>query len=333
MFGHKWESARGTVVETRIEQTTVDGMAGLQQVPVYVLDVRRSDGRQQRAEVTGVPGMSTDLAPGTLVAVEVNAKTGEFRFSPDHIKASLAAARNTTAVRIERTGGGVTTVVTSGQPGVRVVTGEQAGELIQGLIGGGDRAAALEKVRQLRAEIQAQPGGAAAQVAGLQSLLGGLAGQAGGLSGQADALHDLAARLQAQADQIGQIGQAGQAGRAGQGSQAGPGGPVGFSSPDAPSTFDAVTPTMPAATFSSPADAFGTPTSSVGPPGGSVSFSSPPVPPPSFESPNPADSFSFGTFGQDSKADRIAALTDQRDRGQLTEQQFQAQRQQILDEI
>jgi hypothetical protein len=226
VFGHKWESARGTVVETLIEQATVDGMPGLHRVPVYVLDVREPNGEQVRASVKGVPGMSTDLAAGTLVTVEVNAKTGEFRFSPDHIKAS----------------------------------------------------------------------------------------------------------------------------------RGGPGGSVGFSSPEAPSTFDPVTPAMPAATFSSPADVFGTPTSSVGTPGGSVSFSSPPVPPPSFGPATPADtgrgsfstgSFSAGSFsggsfgsggsfssgGEDGKADRIARIADQRDHGQLTEQQFQAQRQQIMDEI
>jgi hypothetical protein len=121
---------------------------------------------------------------------------------------------------------------------------------------------------------------------------------------------------------------------------------VGFSSPEAPSTFGSTSRAMPpATTFSSPADAVGPPTSSVGPPGGSVSFSSPPVAPPSFgslppgdDSGSPAGGRSFGTggsyspFGQDSKADRIARLEDERDRGQLTEQQFATQRQQIMDE-
>jgi hypothetical protein len=351
VFGHKWESARGTVVETLIEQTTVDGMPGLHQVPVYVLDVRKPSGEHVRAQVTGVPGMSTDLAAGTLVSVEVNAKTGELRFSPDHIKASLAAARNTTQVRVDTTSR-VTTTVTGGQPGmpggagmpgagmpgIHMVGGEQAAELMQAVqalrAGGGDREAAREKIRQLKAELQVQSGGVRDQVFGIQ-------GAAGGLQAQADVLHNLAERLQAQADRLGQ------------GGQAGPGGSVGFSSPDAPSTFDPVTPGtpgMPAATFSSPADVFGPPTSSVGEPGGSVSFSSPPVPPPSFDPVSPSDtragsfsagsfsagSFStgsFSSFGEDGKASRIARLAEQRDHGQLTEQQFQAQRQQIMDEI
>jgi hypothetical protein len=357
VFGHKWESARATVVETLIEHTTVDGMAGLHQVPVYVLDVAKPGGEQVRASVKGAPGMSTDLAAGTLINIEVNAKTGEFRFSPDHIKANLASVRNTTQVRVERTASGtVTTVVTGpGQPatirmpsgagaavpgaqlpGMHMVAGEQAKELMQALLaGGGDRAAALERIKQIKADLQTQAGGIQAQVDGIQA-------QAGGIQAQAAALHYLAEGLQ------------GQAGRTG------PAESVGFSSPEAPSTFDAVPPAMPAATFSSPADVFGPPTSSVGAPGGSVSFSSPPVPPPSFESADPgagsfsggsfsAGSFSGGSFsggsfsggsfsadssfGEDSQADRIARLADQRDHGQLTEQQFQAQRQQIMDEI
>jgi len=41
---------------------------------------------------------------------------------------------------------------------------------------------------------------------------------------------------------------------------------------------------------------------------------------------------SFGGFGE-SKSDRIAALQDQRDRGQLTQQQYETLRQQIQDEF
>jgi hypothetical protein len=40
----------------------------------------------------------------------------------------------------------------------------------------------------------------------------------------------------------------------------------------------------------------------------------------------------FGGFGE-SKSDRIAALQDQRDRGQLTEQQYETLRQQIQNEF
>ncbi|HUZ27086.1 MAG TPA: hypothetical protein VMV07_25335 [Streptosporangiaceae bacterium] len=197
MFGHEWEPARGTIVESRIEQTTVAGEPGLHQVRVYVVDVRKPHGAPLRATVQSPHGASTELAPGMTVRLEINSRAGEVRFDPGP-----------------------------------------------------------------------------------------------------------------------------------------PAGSVGFSSPDAPSTFvpaTPVTPATPAATFSSPADSFGRPTSSVGPPGGSVSFSSPAVAPPAFEPVAPVTPFSAGD--QDSESGRIARLEDQRDRGQLTQQQFEAQRQQIMDEI
>jgi hypothetical protein len=235
VFGHKWEPARGTIVESRVEQVTVAGEPGLHQVRVYVVDVRRPHGQPLRATLPSPYGVSTDPAPGVTVRLEVNAKTGEVRFDPS----APAPAAHAASVR------------------------------------------------------EAQ-------------------------------------------------GQAGPPGRAGA-----PAGSVGFSSPDAPGTFEPVTsaPPVTAATFSSPADSFGVPTSTVGPPGGSVSFSSPAVAPAAFEPVTPAGSFgspgsgsfsaggTFDTFGQDSESDRIARLEDQRDRGQLTQQQFEVQRQQILDEI
>jgi hypothetical protein len=171
--------------------------------------------------------------------------------------------------------------------------------MVQTMMAGGDRTAAMEKIKQVKADIQAQA-------------------QSTGKQGQAET------QVQAGA----------------------PTGSVGFSSPEAPSTFGAMNRAMPpATTFSSPADAVGPPTSSAGAPRGSVSFSSPPVAPPSFgpvapgdDSGSPARGRSFGTggsyspFGHDSKADRISRLEVQRDRGELTEQQFATQHQQIMDE-
>jgi hypothetical protein len=338
VFGHKWEQARGTIVGSRIEQTTVDGTPGLQQVRVYDVDIRKPSGEALRATVQSPYDLSTELSPGVTIRLEVNAKTAEVRFDPSqpaptaHAAASVReAARLAKELRGHGADGGaiVAALASMGQttssgqpgdagmpPGVLVVGGPQmaefgakAAELVQTMMaGGGDQASTIEKIRQLKANIQAQAGNVQAQAAGLQ-------GQAG-IEGQA--------------------GMEGQDGRTGS---------VGFSSPEAPSTFDSVNQAMPAATFSSPADAFGTPTSSVGPPGGSVSFSSPPVAPASFEpvtpakSGSPAGGSSFGAggsyspFGLDSKADRIALLEDQRDRGQLTEQQFATQRQQIMDEF
>jgi hypothetical protein len=107
---------------------------------------------------------------------------------------------------------------------------------------------------------------------------------------------------------------------------------VGFSSPEA-STFDSVAPPAPPAqtTFSSPDPSVGQPTPAFGQPG-----FRPAAPVTTFSSPENQRPFnagsSFGSFGE-TKSDRIAQLEDQRDRGQLTPEQFAAQRQQIQDEI
>lgn len=349
MFGHKWESARGTIVESRVE--AIDGAQGGEQRRIYVVDVRHSNGEMLRATVQSPHDPSTELSPGVTIRLEVNAKTAEVRFDPSQPAPTSHAASARNAVHLARelhgqngdAGAIVAALAKMGQaagsgqlggpgmaPGIHVVggpqaaeLGAQAAELVQTMMAGGDRTAAMEKIKQLKATIQAQAGDIQAQATGTPDQAGpqGYAGPQG---------H---AGVQGQARTPGQAG--------------GPTGSVGFSSPEAPSTFGAVNQAMPpATTFSSPADAFGTPTSSVGPPGGSVSFSSPPVAPPSFGSVtpgqaagSPAGGSSFGTggsyspFGQDSKGDRIARLEDQRDRGQLTEQQFATQRQQIMDEF
>ena len=101
-------------------------------------------------------------------------------------------------------------------------------------------------------------------------------------------------------------------------------------------------------TFSSPDPSVGQPGLSPGPAGSTApatTFSSP-TPPSSFSpggslrSGIAGGSFGSGSFGPGSfggsgttKADRLAGLEDQRDRGQLTPEQFAAQRQQIQDEI
>lgn len=121
----------------------------------------------------------------------------------------------------------------------------------------------------------------------------------------------------------------------------------GFSSPETPGTFDRATPPpAAAATFSSPVApaAFG-PVTPVKP---AVSFSSPTTPAafdPVGAIGSAAGSGSFGadgsfsagsssgSFGLDTKAARLSRLQEQRDRGQLTRQQFEAQRQQITDEV
>jgi hypothetical protein len=100
----------------------------------------------------------------------------------------------------------------------------------------------------------------------------------------------------------------------------GPAGPTAFSSPDPSVGQPGFSPVAPATTFSSPAGPgsfnAGSAVNSGVPAGAGGSFGS----------------GSFGDFGE-TKSDRIARLEDQRDRGQITAEQFAAQRQQIENEI
>jgi hypothetical protein len=347
VFGHKWESAQGKIVDSHLEQRAVDGKSGLHQVWVYHVDVRKPNGQQLRATVTGAPTAGTQLEPGTTVAVEVNSKTAEVRFDPDQVRVQISM-RDPAAVaglrQGQQPGAGMPGVQVfshgqqpgAGLPGVQVVGGAQAAELMQELLaGGGDRAAALEKIKQLRSEITAQSGAPGQNWA----------------QGQHGPPEEVIRQVRTWAQ--GQHGPQQEAPPQVQSWTSGQHGPRDASSPPAASTPPGpVAPpgpvTPPAATFSSPADAFGTPNSSLRPAGGSASppasFSSPPVAPASFEPVSPGSTFgspggagfssgaSFGSFGE-SKSDRIARLEDQRDHGQLTPEQFQAQRQRIMDEI
>jgi hypothetical protein len=208
VFGHKWESAPGTIVESRVEQAAAGEKSGLHQVRVFVVDARQHNGQMIRATVPSPWDASTDLSPGVTVRLEVNDKTGEVRFDP-HTPASPAGP---------------------GSAGAAPVT------------------------------------------------------------------------FSSPADAFGSPGDPAVRG--------GPTGAVGFSSPAAPPAAFA------------PADSgrpAGTGGSSGSPATGSFGESS-------------FSGGSFGAFGA-SRSDRIGRLADQRDRGQLTDEQFQAQRQQIMDEI
>jgi hypothetical protein len=331
VFGHKheheqeWTPVAGTVVESR--QHHHDW--------TYVVDYRAPAGHTVRATVKALPHRNVELAPGTAVGLEVAATTQEVRFgagqpaagapsvrdaihlakemrSPGDGSAAMAAALAGLAQAAAQPGGpeihvtSTTEVHVAGGSEVRVVGGAQAAEVmeaVQALMSGGDHAAAREKLRQLRADMVAQAGGPAPA-----------------------------------------------APAAGNPTTGGPAEPEGFSS-GGPGTFDSVTP-APAVTPVPPPTTFSSPAATVGQPGNfspvvapATTFSSP-VSPGSFEAgsfeagsfaagsfdASPAGSGSFGAFGA-SKSDRIARLEDQRDRGQLTPQQFEAQRQQILDEI
>ena len=303
MFGHKHEHDRewthfgGIVADSRLHHHDW----------TYVVDYRRAEGDMLRVTVPALPGQNIELRIGTQVQLEVDAKSGEARLaagqvlgaggpgareamrlavqlggSGDRGAALAAALGNLGQPGVHVVGGSEVRVV--GGPEVRVVGGAQAAQVmaaVQELMsGGGDPAAAREKIRHLKADLQAQAGLAA------------------------------------------------------------PAEPAGFSSPE-PSTFDSVTPPSapPPTTFSSPDPSVGQP----GPAFGQAGFS-PVAPATTFSSPASAGSFgagsatgssAFGAFGDfgETKSDRIARLEDQRDRGQITPEQFAAQRQQIQDEI
>jgi hypothetical protein len=302
VFGHKnehgwgWTAAAGTVAESRLHHHNW----------TYLVDYKRPTGETFRATVPAPPDQNVELAPGTPVRIETHGKSGEARLAAgQQLGGGVPSAADALRRAGELAGHGDRAAAVAaalaglgpaglGQPGVpgvrvtggtevrviggtevRVVGGAQAAEVmeaVQELMGGGDRAAAREKIRHLQADLRAQADTAV------------------------------------------------------------PAEPEGFSS-GGPATFDSVTPAAPPppTTFSSPDPSVGQP----GPVFGQPGFS-PVAPATTFSSPASAGSFSagssFGAFGE-TKSDRIARLEDQRDRGQITPEQFAAQRQQIQDEI
>ncbi|HEX5292490.1 MAG TPA: SHOCT domain-containing protein [Streptosporangiaceae bacterium] len=312
MFGHKHEHDRewthfgGIVADSRQHHRNW----------TYLVDYRRAEGGTFRVTVPALPDQNVELRIGTQVQLEVDLTSGEARLVPGQVLgAGGPGAREARRLTVQMGGAGdraadvAAALGNLGQPGVhltgstevrvvggsevRVVGGAQAAEVmaaVQDLMSGGDPAAARERIRHLKADLQAQ--------AGLTA----------------------------------------------------PAGPAGFSSPE-PSTFDIMTPPSapPPTTFSSPDPSVGQAGPAFGPPG-----FNPVAPVTTFSSPASTGSFgaesggsgafgaggsagssasgAFGDFGA-TKSDRIARLEDQRDRGQITPEQFAAQRQQIQDEI
>jgi hypothetical protein len=339
VFGHKWEPAEGTVVESRYDHQ--HGARSPNEERVYMVDVRRPDGTTMRAEIRALSFMRAELVPGTVVRLEVHSKTGEIRFdqhhpvvhSPSSHAGQQAAAPGGIAAALA----GLSQAAAQGQlgPGVHIVSqtsevhagggpevtmagGEDTAELMRALLAGGsERAAAVERIKQLKA--------------------------------------DMIARSDHQPGTPGHWEPTGQPGRSGA--------PEGFNSGGGPSTFDQVSSPPPVATarpgipeVSGPGvtpgalGAFGAGgaggaggvsevggVGELGGVGGAEGFGSA-----SGTFADPADVFGSagetfgpagGGFGQGDKTERIARLQQQRDQGQLTEQQFAEQRQRILDEF
>jgi hypothetical protein len=345
VLGHKWESAEATVAASRIEQIG-NGTGGLAQIRVYDVDVRRPDGQIMRATVRAEPGMGADLAAGASVRVGINAKTGEVRFHPAPLSsrtftvgdfmdlppsdpnADLSWAQGQT--------GGPTPVSPPAQSGVPGATWANGQSWTQGQTGPPTQTWTRNQAGVPSSGGEPVPSwtqgqtGVPADSQPAQSWTQGQTGVPGTDS------QPVQSWTQGQTGVPGSTGQPVQSWTQGQTGDGAPGGPP-------PSLAE-----PPAATFSSPtpdwgADQYGAPGANASPP---ASFSSPPVPPPSYAPVTPPSTFgSFGAgggfgaggssdaFGRESKADRIANLELQRDRGQLTPEQFEAARQQIRDEI
>jgi hypothetical protein len=317
VFGHKhehgreWTPAAGIVVESHKHHRDW----------TYVVEYRRPTGHAFRVTIPAFDGHNVELPPGTQVQIEFDAQSDEVRLTAPPASAGAPSVREAVRLAREMHGQGGAAVAAAlaglgqtglGQSGdgVRVVTSSEV-HVVGGpevrVVGGAQAAEVMEAVQQL-------------------------------MSGRGD---PAAARERMRHLKEELIAQNGTPGPAGQ---------TAFSSPE-PSTFDSVAETpasIAPTTFSSPDPSVGQPGPSFGQPGFSpaapaTTFSSPANPGSfnagsAFNSGVPAGaggsfaSGSFGDFGA-TKSDRIARLEDQRDRGQITPEQFAAQRQQIQDEI
>jgi hypothetical protein len=203
MFGHKWEPAEGVIAETRTEQVVTGEHQHGGHVPhqahVYVIDVRTAAGSAFRATVPAPAGVRHQLAPGTRVHLEVNAKTNEVRFDPSHpvdrggqVESLREAVHRARDLRREMTGehhgagaagaagaaGGAAAFIglaqaaaagrmaerlgAAGPHGAALAGGPEVAELMQSLMSGGPgREAAIARLKELAQGRVAQGGGAA----------------------------------------------------------------------------------------------------------------------------------------------------------------------------
>jgi Short C-terminal domain len=329
VFGHKWEPAEGTIAEARIDQIAVPGKSGLHPVHVYAVDVRRADGQVMRATVHG-PGGAFQPAVGSTVRLEVSAKTGEVRFDHSSLRPGIATAiklaqelkaanlTGTPAVdpsAAQSVNISVSGTAAAGQPGMRVVGGAEAKEMMRELFSGNqaDRAAAIEKLKQVRADMitgQAGSGAMPGQAAPAQDY--GTCDPVGPAdAGPAQPSTQVPGTLGPEATQ-GIFGPQATPGSHVPGTLPPQSTPAGFGQQAVPDAQVPGTMRPPA-----PGGSFGQP----GTPGTPGSFGAPSQP------------GTFGGTGPASKEGRIAKLAALRDQGVLSQQDFEAQRQKILDEF
>jgi len=355
MFGHKWERAQATVVEARADNRSPAGTLGGHE---YIVDVRKPTGEVFRASIRH-PGGINPPAVGTVISVEFEAKTGNVRFDPRDHKLSLGAVASALKVA-EQLG-----FQAAGDPGGTTTPADPAGSAGAGRPGSGEAAAAGPMQQALLAALQNRAAGAQAMAgpeAGqmLQSLMSGDRNQRAAAIAQ---LRQLRASGGLGALAGGLAAQASPPGTASPPSPAGGPAPSTFDPappPAAPSTFDPIGSTsspssfpqsdqsrFPASnpsTFSQPGNPstfgpIGTPAASSKPstfdPIGAPSASSTPS---TFDPISPINTFSnpgssFSGVGGSNKTERIARLQALRDQGLLSNQDFETQRQQIIDEF
>jgi hypothetical protein len=193
VFGHKhehdqeWTHFGGIVADSRQHHRTW----------TYVVDYRRAEGGTFRVTVPALPDQNVELRIGTQVQLEVDLKSGEARLLAGQVLgAGGPGAREAMRLTVQMSGAGDRAAAVAaalgnlGQPGglhvsgnpevrvvggseVRVVGGAQAAEVmaaVQDLMSGADPAAARERIRHLKADLQAQAGlTAPAEPAGFSS--------------------------------------------------------------------------------------------------------------------------------------------------------------------
>jgi len=335
VFGHKhereWAAYAGTVVESRKHGRDWN----------YVVDYGRPTGEAARVTVPAFDAHNIELAPGTQVRIEVDAKSGEGRLTVPPAGAGGLSVRDALDLARRELQG-----QDRGAAGAGALSVREALRLAQELQGQerAARAAALARLSQVglgqpgdgvrvvtSSEVHVV-GGSEMHVVGGAQEAGVMEAVQALMSGHGDPAAARERILHLKDELLAQNG------------MPGPAGPTAFSSPE-PTTFDSVAEAPPAPiappTFSSPDPSVGQPGFS--PVAPATTFSSPATPGSfnagsAFNSGIPAGaggsfgSGSFGDFGE-TKSDRVARLEDQRDRGQITAEQFAAQRQQIENEI
>jgi len=163
MVGHRWEPAEGTIINSHYEQMELPGKHGMHRVPVYDIDVRAADGTTGRARVPSAEYHT--LRPGTIVRLEISAKTGELRLHPNRSQLVIGFSPSTSGLTDDFPPASLSaagpagldfTQVFGGLAGgaqMNVVGGSEAAEILRTVLSAdpAERAAAKEQLRHLAA--------------------------------------------------------------------------------------------------------------------------------------------------------------------------------------